>query len=386
MTRRLPLPIPVHSTLVVLCWLALGSAPAVAEDGWRLSGDFRGGIFVSERRVSGETLERSEDLRWRLRLSARRTLTDRLEFRGRLAGTWSADDQGTRAYLRASSPSRTGAAAGDVTFDELQLRLRGTGDDWWLVLGRFQNRFLLPGVAAKSLDRNDGSNVGVAWRDGIHFSRRLGKDWRAHVVATHRPGDGGGSVRRAPLDFTATDSHMSLFTGLASEQPWGPVRLRVIGVDWLPQALATDGVAQPRREDYFALVARGAAEWPMGAGGMRLLAGAELGFAPTTQRLPGADSLPGGRASGVAWQASVNLYDIRPGHHLGLVHGQSGGGWLLSNDYRANERLTELRYQRRFTPAVSVELRGRYRETLVPLPGESRRHDRDAYARVSLRF
>lgn len=366
--------------------LVCAAAPATAEAPWQLSGDLRGGVFINERRTGGETLDRSEDLRWRLRLAAGRNLTERLEFRARVAGTWSADDLGTRAYLRAASPSRTGVVAGDVTFDELQLRMRGADEDWWLVVDRFQSRFLLPGVAAKSLDRNDGSNVGVAWRDGLHYSRRLGEDWRMHLIATHRPRNGGGSVRRAPLDFSTTDSRMSLFTGLASEQPWGPVRLRMIGLDWLPDALATDGLGQSRRDDYFALVARGAAEWPVGTGGMRLLAGAELGFAPTTQRLPGVDSQPGGRASGVAWQTSVNLYDIRPGHHLGLVHGQSGGGWLLSNDYRSNERLSELRYQRRFTPTVSMELRGRYRETLVPPPGESRRHDRDAYARVSLRF
>lgn len=388
MTGRRRPHLPLLAALAL--WLGLGAdgltgAQAAAEEPWRFGGDFRGGVFVSERRAGGETLARSEDLRWRLRLSARRSLTDRLEFRGRLAGSWSADDFDTRAYLRASSPTRTGVAPGDVTFDELQLRLRGADDDWWLVVGRFQNRFLLPGVAAKSLDRNDGSNVGVAWRDGLHYSHRLGEDWRAHVIAIHRPREGGGSVRRAPLDFTATDWRMSLFTGLASERPRGPVVLQMAGIDWLPGALATDGISQSRREDYFALVARGAAEWPLGARGMRLLAGAELGYAPTTPRLPATEGV-GERASGLAWQASLNLYDIRPGHHLGLVHGQAGGGWLLSNDFRANDRLTELRYQRRFSPAVSMEIRGRYRDTLVPAPGERRRHDRDAYVRVTLRF
>ncbi len=381
----------ITAAAVLIATMALtgpreASATAPVDRSWHWSGDARGGLFVSERRVEGETVGRSEDLRWRLRLSARRSLAERLEFRARVAGTWSLDEPGTRAYLRASSPSATGANAGDVTFDELQLRVRGADNTWWLVAGRFQNRFLLPGVAAKSLDRNDGSNVGVAWRDGLHYSHRLNEAWRAHVVVTHRPRDGGGSARRAPLDFMHTDHRASVFTGLASERAEGPIIMRMVGIDWLPDALASDQADPSRREDYVALVARAAAQWPLGAHGTRLLAGAEIGYAPRTQRLPGAAGMTGGRASGLAWQASVNLYDIRPGHHLGLVHGQAGAGWLLSNDFRANDRLTELRYQRRFSPALSVEIRGRYRDTLVPAPGQPRRHDRDAYARITLRF
>ena len=64
----------------------------------------------------------------------------------------------------------------------------------------------------------------------------------------------------------------------------------------------------------------------------------------------------------------------------------AGAGWLLSTDYRNNDRLTELRYQRRFNPSLSLEARVRLRQELEVPAGARRRQDRDLYVRLSARF
>ncbi|MCC5868887.1 MAG: hypothetical protein JJU27_10260 [Gammaproteobacteria bacterium] len=370
--------------------VALGVPSTYAADNaaapWQFSGDARGGVFISERRARDGARSDEQDLRLRLRLAAERPLGSGWSLRARLAGSWSADDPATRVYLRASTPTGSGTDRGDVTVDELQLNYRADSGDWWLKVGRLQSRFLLQGVASKSLDRNDSSNVGINWTDGVHVSHALGGGWRSHVVLEHHPAGGGGSTRRTPLDFSSSSSRIAGFAGLENLEAAGPIVQRMLALTWKPSALASEGVAAARRDDYVLLVGRVAAQWPLGQQGMRLLAGAEAGIAPDTQRLPAADGQPGRRASGSAWQASINLYDIRPGHHLGLVHGRAGAGWLLSTDYRNDDRLTELRYQRRFSPQLSLEARVRLRRELSAPAGLRDRIDQDAYLRLSGRF
>ena len=99
-------------------------------------------------------------------------------------------------------------------------------------------------------------------------------------------------------------------------------------------------------------------------------------------RLPGS-----GDASGLAFQTSVNLVDFAPGHSVGLVYGQAGGGWLLSPDFGNNQELLELRYQWRLSAARSIEARIRTRRDLDQLMDTSqRRVDDDVYLRFTQRF
>ena len=88
----------------------------------------------------------------------------------------------------------------------------------------------------------------------------------------------------------------------------------------------------------------------------------------------------------LAWQLAASLYDIAPGHHLGLVHGRVGAGWLVSPDFRGNEWQTELRYQWRINPETSIEARVR-RRTEVRVPaGMDGRVDDDAFVRITRKF
>lgn len=87
------------------------------------------------------------------------------------------------------------------------------------------------------------------------------------------------------------------------------------------------------------------------------------------------------------WQGALNLYDIRPGHHLGAVYGRVGGGWLLSGSFRGNDRLAELRYQWRMSRRWSFEGRYRLREEIrLPAAAERPREDRDFYLRLTARL
>jgi len=136
----------------VFCLLLCAGAGAHAgkHHEWQFSGDARGGVYASERRARDGERSREEELRLRLRLAAERPLSANWSVRGRLAGTFASEQSGLRFYLRDSSRSRGGLAAGEATIDELQLHYRASSGNWWLTAGRFQSRFLLPGPAGCS--------------------------------------------------------------------------------------------------------------------------------------------------------------------------------------------------------------------------------------------
>jgi len=84
-------------------------------------------------------------------------------------------------------------------------------------------------------------------------------------------------------------------------------------------------------------------------------------------------------AGGNAWQASVNLYDWQSGHSLGAVFGRVQPGWLVSNDYRENDYLAELRYRWQVGPDTVVEVRYRWRREIEKLvDADQRRKHQDA--------
>jgi hypothetical protein len=135
------------------------------------------------------------------------------------------------------------------------------------------------------------------------------------------------------------------------------------------------------------LTARAALAVPMPGEGRRMLIGAELGHAPHTPQRAALGLGEDGAAGGTAWQVSYTLEQWRPGHSLGVVLGRADAGWLLSPDFRANDRLAELRYQWRLSRDWSIEARVRERNELqVPAAGGVGRRDRDAYLRLSGRF
>lgn len=371
--------------LAVLAVLA--ATPAPGDDNIDFFGDARVLFFASEREArSGETT--SEDgLQARVRLGLQSTPTNEWLLRGRLAGRYSTEQDRTRMWLKSGSPSRTGLEEGDATLDELFMRYAPEGANWWLRAGRFQTQFALKDLMGKSLDRNDSPNVGINWTDGVHWRYAFSPDWQSHLIVQSNPSRGHGGTWRAPLDFDDDGSRVSLFTALESTARRGPIVQRVLGLTWLPDAMATDGVQQDRRNDYVALTARVAAEWPIGTGGMRAVLGGELGYAPTTPADRVMNAGGGSAAGGDAGQFSVTLFDFAPHHDISAVYGWADAGWLISPDFRQNDDLLELRYRWRIDQTWSLESRVRRREERGLPDGVNRaRIDDDFYFRVTARF
>ena len=373
--------------VVVALATALATPAALAEEtDWRFSGDIRAGYFDSERKARNDTQSDSRALRGRLRLAAERDLGDHLHFRTRFAGRYGQHQTGHGFQLHGYATTSTGMDLGESTLDEFYLDYADKARPWSLRLGRFQTQFALQGVASKGLDRNDSPNIDITWTDGLHYRHQL-PGWRAHLVLEHNHREGPGSAVRTPLDFSEDASRVTVFAGLEATEPLGPVVQRMIGVTWMPAALASDGTAFSRREDYITLVGRVAASWRLSEAGLRLVPGFEIGYAPNTPRATVTGSGNTGDAGGLAWQAALSLYDIAPGHNLGLVHARIDAGWLLSGDFRGNDALSEIRYQWRFTPQWSMEARYRLREEIdIPAGALRPREDRDFYIRISGRF
>jgi len=364
-----------------------GASGWAGETGWATGGDLRGGFYASERTTREHGEQQDSSGRLRLRAWLQHDPADKWRLRTRVAGQFSTDDNDWGLRLDRYRATPTGTRAGEVHFDEFYLRYQASdGASQWRA-GRFQTAFNLPVVPGKSLDRNDSSNVGIGWTDGIHWQKRLTDDWAAHVIAQVNHRRGAGNTVRPPLSFSDSDSRLGGYLALEARNHPGPLVMRMLSLNWVPDALASDGVAGDRREDYVTAAAKVAAAWPMGNGGMRLVLAGELGHAFNRPRRS-VLSLPGnGEVSGDAYQLSANLFDIRPGHHLGAVYGRAQAGWLTSNDYRSNDELFEVRYQRRFTPDLSVELRYRWRRELARRIGAGRLQvDEDVYARLTWRI
>jgi len=244
----------------------------------------------------------------------------------------------------------------------------------------------VPGVASKGLDRNDSPNTDVNWTDGVHLELPVANGWRGHVIGQYRHRKGSGGVAYAPLDFSDRDSRGTLFLGLESKEGLGAITQRMLSLTWMPDSLADRGVADPSREHYVTIDARVAAQWPLRSGGARLVAGAELGYALNTPQHAAIGTGSNGAADGLAWQLQASVYDFAPKHHIGVAFGRVDAGWLLSPDFRPNDRLAEIRYQWQFLPKTSMELRLRERRELEHPINTRARVDHDLYVRLTHKF
>ncbi len=372
---------------LVLCVLCYVPGDASADDRWRGFGDVRLQFFASERAARDGLETREEGMRLRLRAGAETPISTDWMLRGRLAGRFTTDQDRTRFWLKSWAPTRTGLDDGDATIDELFFTYAPQDAAWSLRLGRFQTSFALADLMAKSLDRKNSSNVSIHWTDGLHWQYALSSAWRSHVVLQHNASRGTGSTFRAPLSFDDSASRVSMFTALESTTNWGPVKQRVIGVTWLPSALATNGIDATRRDDYVTLTARGAAEWPLGDTGTRGVLGLEIGYAPNTPANSVVNSGDRGSAGGTAGQLSVSLFDFAPQHDISFAYGLIDAGWLISPSYRGNDLALEIRYRWRISNDLRLEVRVRRREErALPSDAMQARIDEDLYVRLTARF
>lgn len=361
------------------------AAPADSGD-WKFSGDFRGGYFASEGTARDGSEYDQDAFNARLRLAVERGFNERWHVRTRLAGRFSSDQNGSDVYLRGYAPTRTGAAFGDITLDEAYLGYQAPEDGLRFKVGRFQTAFAVPGVASKGLDRNDSPNIDIQWTDGVHLDIPVAGGWRGHVVGQYRHRNGSGGVAHAPLDFTDSGSRATVFLGLENKQPLGAITQRMLSVTWMPDSLAELGLGNPAREDYMTVDARVAAEWPLRVGGPKLVVGGEVGYALKTPLDVAVGTGGNGDTGGLAWQVLASVYDFAPNHNIGIAVGRADAGWLLSPDYRPNDRSAEIRYQWQFLPKTSMEARVRERRELEHPIATRERVDRDLYVRVTHKF
>lgn len=352
---------------------------------WRLSGDLRAGYFANTTTARDGSEDTSEALNARLRAALDRQFDARWRVRVRAAARLSEDQDGMHGYLRGHAPTRTGIGFGEATLDEAYLAYAAPGDGVRIRIGRFQVSHSLASITGKGLERVDGASLDVTWTDGIHVELPLGGGWRGHAIAEHRPAHGWTGTVRAPLDFSDSNARASLFVAVENPTPLGSVTQRMLSATWMPASIPRPG-DPGARGDYGTVDARIAAGWPLGTSGRKFVAGVEIGHAFGTPDATLLGTGGTGRSEGLAWQLAASLHDIAPGHHLGLVHGEVGAGWLVSPDFRANERQTELRYQWRVDPKTSIEARVRLRTELRAPAGGRERRDEDAFLRVTRSF
>jgi hypothetical protein len=376
--------------LTLACAMAAGAQPAPAQADTaraptlRWTADARPGYHGAWRTsAAGEETE-VHDLRARIRAGVRADAAPGLELGVRAAGRLSSEQEGVRFFVRDHAPSRDGLAHGDFTLDEIFARATLPGGAE-LRAGRFQTSFELAGVPRKSLDRNDSPNTDVTWTDGAHLSVPLGTGVRQHLIVQHNARRGPTNTLRAPLDFRAAGSRASLYAALVANPARGLVAQRELGLTVLPAALSRgDGTVA-----YTALTGRGALRFPLGVPGATLVVAAEAGYAPTppTRAQVRTGTAADGDADGRAAQLSVNLMNVGGAHSLGVVHGRTGDGWLLSPDIRPNNREWEVRYYWQYHPRGRLDARVRTREDVRAAPGSAgRRSERDVYLRTTIRL
>lgn len=367
---------PPLLALIALVW-PMDPSAAEGAGAWRVGGDLRVAGVWDQRSNRDDSRDETTAARARLRAFAEWRVSETLSLRGRIAGRYGSDQDGSRIYANATAPSRNGAALGDTTLDELHLRITPSGAPWSLSIGRFQSAFALQTLQAKSLDRNDGPHTDIHWTDGLHGQYRLAPTLSAHAILQHLPDAGPGSTWRAPLDFSADGGRWGGYFALESRRPVGPLIQRTVGLTVYPDSLAAHGPASTRRADYRALTARATAAWPLGNSGARLFLGGEIGRAER--------SVAGRSPS--AWQTEIDIEGPDRRHSSGIALGRAGGSWLTSSDFRENDHLFEWRYLARLRADLSLDARWRWRREIdTPTSGVRQRVDRDVYLRATWRF
>lgn len=349
------------------------------------SGDARVSHVHTKRTDRDATVIEDESYRARLRLGTAFRFNDVFSAKVRAAGRFSTDQETFRFYVRDHVPTVDGLRLGEGTIDEAYLNYRPS-QRVSVRAGRFQSKFVLADLLGKSLDRGDSPNVDITWTDGAHLTVDMGRGWNSHLILQHNSSEGASTTARGPLDFSEGRSRVTWFVALESTAAWGPVVQRSLDLTYIPGALRPRGTAEAETGDYVALVARGTAAWPAGTG--RVLLGGEVGYAPNTptRGAMGLDATDR-EAGGVGYQVGLTVADLVPDHRIGIVYAETEAGWLISPDFRENNRLVEGRYQWQFTTDHSLEARIRQRHDLERVANAARkRKDLDFYVRVTLRF
>lgn len=356
----------------------LVESPVVAE----FYGDLRFGAYIIRKADRDGSKVDTDDVRGRVRLGVAFQKEKTLSGRVRLAGRYSDEQEVISFEVNDHNPARS---FGISTLDEANLTYRSGKN--WLRFGRMQTKFELEGVAKKSLDRNNSPNVDIDFTDGIYFKRDHGNKWKSHFIVQHNPEEGPTDVLRPPLDVSE-EADLTLFYGLEMKNKIKASGFTQIGAGLtvIPDGLLVDGTLAGERDNYFGIVGRFAYQRAL-QGGRRLLLAGALSHAPNTPQ-ESALGIGGSKQSGGnAFQASINWLDFTPNHSAGVVLGIAQGGWLLSPDFRNNERLIEGRYKWQMTKKWRVETRIRQRKELEQrTTATQKRDERDFYLRFTYKI
>jgi len=355
--------------------------------GLRIDGDLRLGHILAGDDLDDIVLRDPDAIRARWRIRSTWGITERLRGVVRVAGLCSTSECEPDFVVQPYIPTGTTMKDGQITIDEFFLQ-RFRSDRFNVAIGRMQAKFVARGgVFSKSLDQNDSNNLRVNWTDGLHATFKARNDWESQMVIQYNSEDGPSTVRRYPLDFSDRRSRVSYLLGLENLQERRRIVQRAVDINYFPSALLIDGQANGPLEDYLAIVARAAARWPVRSDSWRIRLSGEVGYAPETPTKTAAGVTGSGDAGGLAWNVTASVMDFVPNHSIGVNYAQTEAGWLVSPQYKNNERLFEVRYVWRPTSRLTLDVRGRWRDDLRERITEDPDRDRfDFYIRFTWSF
>jgi len=352
-----------------------------------LDGDLRLGYVFAGEDFQGIIASDGGHLRSRWRLRSVWGVSERFRAVGRVSGICSGVECDPDFILQPDIPTPVGLGDGQITIDSLFFQWFRT-EKFNVAVGRLETKFVARGgVYAKSLDRNDSNNLRINWTDGIHATYKAPSGWVSSVIMQYNSADGPGNIRRSPLDFSDSRARVSTFLAFQNVQPKRRLVQRALDITFMPSSLNKSGIDGGSVEDYWALVARAAARWPVRSEGWRLRFSSEVGYAPVTPSKLASGIIGSGDSSGLAWNVTASIMDFLPNHSIGINFAETEAGWLISPQYADNERLLELRYMWRPTDRLTLDVRGRWRDELRQRIVEDPDRDRfDFYARFTWSF
>jgi hypothetical protein len=363
--------------------MALPSGEAMA---WDISGDFRTHIFAKnwrDTRSGGESDSSGSAIR--LRVRAKKELSDGCDFQTRFNTTVADEDNDWSLYIRAHRDDSTGVNPGTATLDEFFVDC-ALSEASSIRIGRMQSNLDSPQMASRSFDRSQASGVNIGWTDGIAYRYTFSNGWYGEATAQYNDPKGNGQTFRSPVNFSDDGSRVGFFGVVGSEEKAGPVFMRAFSLTVYPDALATEGLASEQRDDYILGAFKIGAGWDIN-NGRELIAIGEVAHAFNTPQ-KSVLGLPGeGEVDDFGWQFGADIRNIFPKHTMGINLGQSDAGMLVSNDFRQNNELFEYRWQYKATSALRFEFRARWRRELenrIDAPFLQR--DRDFRVRMTYKF
>ena len=350
-------------------------------------GDVRAGLFTRDRDRRDGTDINSEDFRTRIRGGFKFAIDKNWSAAVRAAGRYSGDSNknDNHSELFSSIPGSDGLRFGDSTLDALYVHYKQ--DNWGVQIGRFQYKKELEGVARKALNYGNSVGVDITWTDGIRAHLKTGGGWNWDAIVHHAQGGGPTMIRRPPIAFTEDDSHWEYYVGVVKTDKKGLWLQRGLDFTYIPDALRTDGTATGKIDDVAVVTGRLAMQWPIGSGDTKFIWANGFGYAFDTPKETVVKTGASGDSDGTAFQTSVNLTDLWPGHSFGLVYVRAGGGYLMSPDIPNNARFIEGRWAWKFAKDQKFEIRYRVREDLKKQVGAlDRREDTDMFFRWTMKL